>query len=182
MGDGSWEMGDGSRELSEAVEVKPLLALDVDGPIVLMGAQEGDEVFEAWAGEIPVTIARQLPARLLRLSAAFQVVWSTSWGRKANLHIAPLVGLPATLPVIEFDRFPRAKPGETRKLPGLQAWLKAAPAAIVDDEVGQDLLDWAARRTVPTLVVEIDPRHGILDVHVERLLAFAREGAGGCRK
>lgn len=157
----------------EKVAKLPILALDVDGPLVLMGQHQAEEVFEIRIGEIPVSISRRLPGRLLRLSAHFQVVWSTSWGRKASYQVAPAVGLPQGLPHIDFDRYPRARPGESRKMPGLRAWLKDLPVAIVDDEMGEDMRQWAAQRSSPTLLVEVDPRYGLQDSHVEELLNFA---------
>ncbi|MBN9420344.1 MAG: hypothetical protein J0I12_33155 [Candidatus Eremiobacteraeota bacterium] len=150
---------------------RPFLALDVDGPIALMGAPDADEVFEVTVDEIPLLISRRLPERLQRLSAVFQIVWASSWGRRASTQIAPLVGLPAGLPYVPFRSAGRA--GVSYKLSGLKRWLKSAPSAIVDDEVGADMWQWAEARP-HTLMLPIDPRFGLLDEHVERLLEFAR--------
>lgn len=68
-----------------------------------MGVHSPDEVVEAWAGPLPVTFSRALPARLERLIAHFQVVWSSSWGKRASRDIAPLVGLPRDLPYLRFS-------------------------------------------------------------------------------
>lgn len=151
--------------------MRPILALDVDGPLVLMGVHSPDEVVEAWAGPLPVTFARALPARLQRLSAHFQIVWSSSWGKRASRDIAPLVGLPQGLPYLKFSKGRRG--GHSYKLPVLQKFLGDYPAAVVDDEIGHDMKEWAAQRQAPTLLVEIDPRHGLVDEQVEQLLHFA---------
>jgi hypothetical protein len=153
---------------------KPLLALDVDGPIVLQGSVYDEPVFEAWAGEIPVTISTQVAERLDRLAQHFTLVWSSSWHKSANRWISPLVGLPSDLPWIDFGRYRPARPGESRKLPGLIAWLKDRPAAIVDDEIGLDMRAWAGVREAATLLVEVDPRRGLTQTQVEELLSFAR--------
>ncbi len=125
------------------------LALDVDGPIALMGAPEPAEVFERIVEEIPLLISRRLPERLRRLSGVFQIVWASSWGKRASLKIGLLRGLPAGLPYIPFT------------------------AAVVDDEVGPDMWEWAQARP-HTLMLQIDPRFGLLDEHVEQLLQFAK--------
>ena len=149
----------------------PILALDVDGPIALMGDPEPAEVFERVVDEIPLLISRRLPERLRRLSGVFQIVWASSWGKRASIKIGPLLGLPAGLPYIPFTAARR--PGVSYKLSGLKRWLKSAPAAVVDDEVGPDMWEWARARP-RTLMLEIDPRFGLLDEHVETLLQFAK--------
>lgn len=151
--------------------IKPILALDVDGPIALMGDPPADEVFECQVAGIPLLISRSLPRRLECLADAFQIVWASSWGRQASTQIAPLVGLPAGLPHIPFKA--TRKPGRSYKLSGLKRWLRDAPAALVDDEVGADLWRWASERP-NTLIVEVDPRLGLVEDEVERLLGFAR--------
>lgn len=150
----------------------PVLALDVDGPLALMGDPACSEVIERSVDGIPVIFETALPARLQLLSTHFRIIWSSSWGKRASAKIAPLLGLPAGLPYIDFGKFPRARAGVSHKLPGLKGWLRNMPAAIVDDEVGEDLIAWASERP-HTLVLEIDPRFGLQDKHVNQLLEFA---------
>ena len=57
---------------------RPLLALDVDGPLALMGEPDPSEVFEGCVDEIPLVFSRRLPQRLSRLAAVFQIVWSST--------------------------------------------------------------------------------------------------------
>lgn len=92
-------------------------------------------------------------------------------GRRASLKIGPLVGLPAGLLYIPFTAARR--PGVSYKLSGLKRWLKSVPAAVVDDEIGPDMWQWAAARP-QTLMLQVDPRVGLMDEHVEQLLEFAR--------
>ena len=158
---------------------KPFLALDVDGPIAIFGKSHDPQlVNETWVDEIPVTLDRGIRSRLSVLHRHFHIVWSSSWQRSASLLVGPLVGLPEGLPYINFDHYVQSKIGESRKLPALKAWLKERPVAIVDDEIGDDMRAWATERASPTLLVEIDPRYGILDGHVVELLAFARRLSG----
>lgn len=151
--------------------MKPILALDVDGPIVLMGKNDED-VFETVVAGVPVAIRRSLPPLLRELAQHFQILWATSWERKASEHLAPVLGLPVGLPYLRFGRH---RPGESRKLPVLRAALKQHPAALVDDEIDQDLRAWANARQAPTLLVTVDPRAGLQESHVQLLLEFAGE-------
>lgn len=82
-----------------------------------------------------------------------------------------MVGLPVGLPYVPFTA--GARPGISYKLSGLKRWLKSLPAAVVDDEVGPDMWAWATARP-HTLMLQVDPRYGLLDEHVDRLLEFAR--------
>jgi len=148
----------------------PILALDVDGPIVVFGSDSG---WETTADGIPVTIPKAVPRRLQRLALHYQIVWYTSWTRTASLKIAPLVGLPAGLPFLDLKA--RAKPGESRKFPALRRWIGDRPLAVVDDEIGLDMRDWAEARAEPTLLVEVDPRRGLQESHVIALLVFAKK-------
>ncbi len=153
---------------------KPILALDVDGPINAIGTHEPHEVYECFAGDVPVTIPRKIPELLRQLHQRFQIVWYTSWERTANQHLSPLLGLPTNLPVIELDRYGKAKLGESRKFLGLLGWLKDDMAvAVVDDEIGRDMMEWAKERAAPTALVEVDPRTGIQEHQVAELIRFA---------
>lgn len=152
---------------------KPILALDVDGPIVTFGVDEAEDVYECFADGVPVTIPRRVPEFLRQLHLKFQIVWYTSWKRTANQSISPLVGLPTNLPVIDFDRYGTVKLGESRKFLGLLGWLKDDMAvAVVDDEIGLDMIGWANERAAPTVLVEVDPRIGIQEHQVAELLRF----------
>lgn len=156
--------------------MKPILALDVDGPINTFGAQNSDDVYECMAGDIPVTIPRSIPEFLRQLNKHFQIVWYSSWKRSANQYISPLVGLPTNLPVIDFDRYGSQKLGGSRKFFGLLGWLKDDMiVAVVDDEIGLDMIDWSKERAAPTLLVEIDSRLGIQAHQVTELIRFASE-------
>ena len=157
---------------------KPILALDVDGPINTFGTQDENDVYECWAGDIPLTIPHAIPEYLRALNKRFQIVWYTSWKRTANQKISPLVGLPTNLPVIDFDRYGCPKPGQSRKFLGLLGWLKATMSvAVLDDEIGFDMIEWSKKRTAPTLLIQVDPRIGIQSHQVTQLVDFAKENS-----
>lgn len=155
---------------------RPILALDVDGPINTFGTQDKRDVYECMAGDVPVTIPRAVPEFLGRLNKEFQIVWFSSWKRTANQSISPLVGLPTNLPVIDYDRYGRPKPGQSRKFLGLLGWLKEdMSVAVVDDEIGVDMVEWSRERPRPTLLIQVDPRVGLQEHQVSDLIRFAKE-------
>jgi hypothetical protein len=100
------------------------------------------------------------------------LVWSTSWGLLAASWIAPRLGLPDDLTVIEHQYHGVAW-GHQGKLFGLYAWTGRRPVAVLDNEHGgKDPYD-AKRRTaegIPTLLVPVNGytglrRHDIDQVH-----------------
>lgn len=153
--------------------MKPLLALDIDGPIALLGTNDSATTLALEIEGIPVSIDSGLPGRLQKLAQNFQIVWSTSWRRAGIAELSRYLYLPLDLPRIEFARYRPPKAGESRKMPGLTSWLRDQPVAIVDDEIGTDMQAWARCRAFPTLLVEIDPREGLQNRHVDELLDFA---------
>ena len=157
---------------------KALLLLDADGVLGLLGEGNGEPTFEAIAGSFPVTIAVASQERLSRLARVFQIVWATSWQRTAAEHLGPLLGLPADLPFLSFDQDLGAA-DLSYKLPAVQRFVGTRATAWVDDELGEDVMAWADQRQSPTLLIHTDPRYGLLDEHVDRLLAFAARLPGG---
>lgn len=150
-----------------------LLLMDVDGVLALLGPGTHEPCFEAVAGEFPVSIAEATPGRVLRIAKVFQLVWATSWQRQASEDFGPLLGLSDDLPFLRFDRS-LDHPGSSYKLPAIQRFVRDRPTAFVDDELGHDVLTWAEERAQPTLLIQPDPRLGLTDDHVDKLLAFQR--------
>lgn len=128
---------------------KPLLLLDVDGPlnpfqlITRTGhrpvTDPAGEPFvyqrhhlypTGWADGLPVLLSTGHGQALRRLAEVYTLVWATTWEHEANSIIAPLVGLPE-LPVIEWpdaargwvlDQPPHHGSWKTRHI---AAWLDA---------------------------------------------------------
>lgn len=95
---------------------RPLLFLDVDGPLIPFGGT-GYAVGDAEGHPL---LARLDPAHGPRLLALpCDLVWATTWGDEANEVIAPRIGLPR-LPVADWP-----EPSEDEGRDGLARWLDA---------------------------------------------------------
>lgn len=159
---------------------KPLLLLDVDGvlnpfaagPVVPPGFTE--HTLQGYR----VLLTRRHGQWLDPLADRFEFVWATTWEEDANALIAPLVGLPTDLPVVSFADADVERPG-TWKLPAVAAFVGDRPAAWIDDDLGRDADEWAAARSVPTLLLRADPSVGLVRRHIDSLDRFARRLSRG---
>jgi hypothetical protein len=150
----------------------PLLLLDIDGVIALLGSGNGEDTFETTVVGYPVTIAVAAQERVSRLASVFHIVWATAWQRDGAEALGPLLGLQDDLPFLRFD--PDAdRDAPTYKLPVVKRFVRDRPAAWADDELGEDVIAWADQRQEATMLVHCDPRVGLTQKHVDDLLAFA---------
>jgi hypothetical protein len=152
---------------------RPLLFLDVDGPLIPFGATP-----EQLPGGYPIyrtgsaphdSDANPLLARInpaigpLLAALPYELVWATTWMADANECVAPRLGLPK-LPVVEWpdpsdDDESGAPHWKTRPL---LAWAAGRPFAWVDDEITDADRDWVvAHHPVPSLLLRIDPSLGL---------------------
>ncbi|MEU0935436.1 HAD domain-containing protein [Embleya sp. NPDC005971] len=151
---------------------RPLLFLDVDGPLLPFGAAEYPDHGadpEACDADANPLLARLDPGHGLRLSRLpCDLVWATAWMEEANTHIAPRLGLPA-LDVVVWpeqtevdDRDERAGlHWKTRALVG-----RAGGRAFVwvDDEITDVDRAWVAvHHEGAALLHRVDPRRGLTD-------------------
>jgi HAD domain in Swiss Army Knife RNA repair proteins len=150
---------------------RPLLFLDVDGvlnpfPDCPEGYAEHDLFPE---DDEPVRLAAIHTGWLEELAGAFDVVWASGWGEDANRVLAPILGLPE-LPLVDLPPIP-FEPHE--KVPGIAAFAADRPAAWVDDNITSEARAWAARRSAPTLLVDVVSAVGLARPAVDELLAWA---------
>ena len=151
---------------------RPLLLLDVDGVLNVLGPPPAEGVLAADGLPVFVQIPRRTPQRLRQLAEHFDLVWATMWERHADQELGPVLGLPP-LPVITFD-FSEGYPGADLKLPSIRRFVRSRACAWIDDAIGLDAHAWAGDRSVPTLFLDIEPHLGLTDGHVKHLLEFAR--------
>lgn len=175
---------------------KPILFLDVDGPLNPYDAKatqrpEGyltKRVISTWEkpGGVRVSSWAEKGMRvwlnpahgpmLLALADRFELVWATAWVHDANKLIAPAVGLPE-LPVVDLSHL--ECDFSSKHIPKLATVARYAgnrPFAWFDDEfrVPADI-DWAAERTktlAPTLFMPINPAVGIMQGDIDAVSAW----------
>ena len=155
---------------------KPVLFLDVDGVISLFG-------FPADAGGLPGPfhwvdgvahcISEDCGPHLERLAERFELVWATGWEEKANEYLPFILQLTfKELPVLTFDG--RAVFGSAHwKLEAIEDYAAGRPAAWIDDNLDDECRAWAQDRSEPTLLIQTRSEVGMLEEHVDELLAWA---------
>ncbi|OLR92994.1 HAD domain-containing protein [Actinokineospora bangkokensis] len=150
--------GDGTRE-------RPLLFLDVDGPLLPFGDGTRREQAGTAASAHLARLDPQLGPRLAALPC--DLVWATTWEDEANTEIAPRLGLPP-LPVVTWpdpsdeDAHQDRWFGLCWKTRTLVAWADGRPFAWVDDEITDADRDWvAAHHPGPALLHHIAPARGL---------------------
>ncbi len=164
--------------------MKPLLYLDVDGPLNPFGAKpekrpagyETHRLMPAeWLARHPNTPPERVTPlrvwlntehgpRLLALAGVFELVWATTWEHEANAMIGPLIGLPE-LPVVEWDDRPRLNVSGTYwKTPQLIDHAAGRPFAWVDDCITRRDREYVdCYHDGPALLRYVDPAKGLLD-------------------
>jgi hypothetical protein len=163
-----------------ATAQRPILFLDVDGPLIPFGtppARHPDGHPTYRVGHPNPLLARINPAHGTRLAAlACDLVWATTWMADANECVAPLLGLPQ-LPVVAFP-----EPSDADRWDGLHwktrtlvAWAGGRAFAWVDDEITDADRTWvSAHHRAPALLHRVDPREGITDADHATLHEWTR--------
>jgi HAD domain in Swiss Army Knife RNA repair proteins len=159
-------------------QTKPILFVDVDGVISLFGFAPDVGQLPGplhWIDGVAHCIPPAVGERLVRLAEDFELVWATGWEERANEHLPFLLGLPfKDLPTLTFDG--RAMFGSSHwKVDAIDAYAGDRAAAWIDDNMSEECMFWAHRRTAPTLLVETTPSEGLTDEHVEQLRSWAAD-------
>ncbi|MCZ4119609.1 hypothetical protein [Streptomyces sp. H39-S7] len=171
---------------------RPLLFLDVDGPLNPYAAQperrpEGYTTLrvprDGGADDSAGLRSRRRPLRVwlnpghgrALLGLGYEICWATTWMGEANRWIGPVVGLPE-LPFVDFGgALLRERPdGVHWKSDPLVEYAGGRPFAWVDDEQGgADHAHVAARHRAPVLLHHVNPRIGLRSEDFTVLAAFA---------
>jgi hypothetical protein len=170
---------------------KPLLLLDVDGPLNPFAARQtlrpaGYNTHrmlpEGWLAREAARGKRARPIRVwlnpahgpALMALPFELVWATAWTHGANQLIAGHVGLPR-LPVITWPEMFQVDPdGVHWKTRHLVSWAAGRPFAWVDDEHTDADRAWvAANHAGPALLHYVDPGIGLTDDDFAALKVWA---------
>ncbi|MEN8653406.1 hypothetical protein ABCR94_23095 [Streptomyces sp. 21So2-11] len=171
---------------------RPLLLLDVDGPLNpyfarfprLRGYTTHRLHPANWLSrQTPGSRAHRRGLRIYlhpghgaRLSALpYELVWATTWMHEANHMIAPVIGLPDALPVIEWpELFAKDPDGLYWKTRPLLKWAAGRPFVWVDDMITDlDTAYVAAHHDAPALLLRIHPRNGLRKADFATLTRWA---------
>ena len=149
--------------------------VDIDGVISLFGVPERDDEGDtAPRGSLHAVdgtvhfLSATAAAHLLELADLYELVWASGWEERADEHLPRLLGLPAGLPHLSFDREP-GNGGAHWKLEAIERFAGGRALAWVDDCFNDACRRWAAARESPTLLVATDPRRGLTAGETERL-------------
>jgi HAD domain in Swiss Army Knife RNA repair proteins len=173
---------------------RPLLMVDIDGVISLFGGDVGDQagsrtggaarahpdgIFSAIDG-IPHFLSAAAAAHLLSLAEAYDLVWCSGWEEKAEEYLPRLLGLPAGLPFLRFERMtgsPPARAGRSIdghwKLDAIDSYAGKRALAWIDDTFDGSCHLWAEQRQAPTLLVQTDPSLGLTSREARLLARWA---------
>ncbi|SFF34684.1 hypothetical protein SAMN05421541_10961 [Actinoplanes philippinensis] len=146
-----------------SARVRPLIFVDVDGPLIPLRERPGTPPVVAADPSGHPLIHRLDPAdgpRLLALGG--DLVWATTWMQAANEVVGPRLGLPP-LPVVAFPDDDRPAGGGLHwKTLAVMAWAADRAFVWLDDEVtGRDrrwVRDFHPR---PALVHRVHPHAGL---------------------
>jgi hypothetical protein len=167
---------------------KPLLLIDIDGVISLFGgpslggapggrsAGEATGSFHSIDGMLHF-LSATAAAHLLDLEPHFELVWCSGWEERADEHLPHLLGLPAGLPHLRFERAV-GRANAHWKLDAIDAYAGARPLAWIDDALGPACREWADARRAATLLVETKPERGLTAPERDLLVAWAQAQAG----
>lgn len=167
--------------------MKPLLLIDVDGPLNpydMTGnsfskynrLNEGRRYLQYRIHQYKVRLSKWHGEELLKLADVYELVWATTWEHDANALIGPKIGLPE-LPVIEFDKdwpLPTRPDGTYFKTHTIMKYAAGRPFAWVDDEIGvHDQECVSDIHTAPFSLHWVDPAHGLRQLDFDTLAAWA---------
>lgn len=154
---------------------KPLMLVDIDGVISLFGGDLGAQVgsFHSIEG-IPHFLSATAAAHLLELIEHFEPVWCSGWEEKADEHLPHLLGLPAGIPFLRFDRSV-GRANAHWKLAAVDAYAGQRPLAWIDDALNDACRQWARARRAPTLLVQTEPALGLTAREAALLSEWASE-------
>lgn len=168
--------------------MKPLLLIDVDGPLnpYVAKASRCPDGYQThrmrptgwenpWQKPLRVWLNPTHGPALQALP--FDLVWCSTWAAEANEWIGPHLGLPE-LPVIHWPDGARdeSSDGTFWKTRHVVDWAAGRPFAWIDDDfTDRDRAYVAAHRDGPALLHFVSPRIGLLDDDFTALAGWAAE-------
>ncbi|MEU8675730.1 hypothetical protein [Streptomyces sp. NPDC048560] len=169
--------------------MKPLLLIDIDGPLnpyLALSRPAAPDGFRKYlmrpsgwteGPALPVLLNSGHGGALLDLADRYELAWATTWMAEANEWIAPLLGLPE-LPYIRWPSYGAgiAPAGVYWKTPPVVEYAAGRPFAWIDDEITEPDRTWvAAHHPARSLLRRIDPWVGLEQDDFDELAAWAAD-------
>ncbi|MFF2728757.1 hypothetical protein ACFVS9_12765 [Streptomyces sp. NPDC058008] len=165
--------------------MKPLLLIDIDGPLnpyaalARPTAPEGYTLHRmrptGWKEGValPVLLSTGHGQELRALARRYELVWATTWMDEANEWVGPRIGLPP-LPYIDWPAVPVVPADGTYwKTRPVVDYADGRPFAWIDDEIsGLDTAWVAAHHPGRALLRRIDPWVGLTRADFEALAGW----------
>jgi hypothetical protein len=149
--------------------------VDIDGVISLFAGSldaRAEGSFHSIDG-IPHFLSARAAAHLLDLAPHFELVWASGWEEKAGEHLPHLLGLPADMPYLRFERAVGRSHAHW-KLDAIERYADGRPLAWIDDALDEHCRSWATAREAPTLLVRTDPHLGLTEREADELRDWAQ--------
>jgi hypothetical protein len=125
---------------------------------------------DVFPGEEPVRLNAEHGRWLRSLATMFDLAWASACPEDLNKYCAPLLGLDP-MPRVPMPRSPF---DPELKVPAIREFVRDRAVAWLDDLFGSAARAWAAERTAPTLLVDVDPAIGMTEGLVDELRAWHR--------
>lgn len=177
---------------AEETSDKPLLLMDVDGPLNPFEAPWFDDATPPYTysfhdltvrGESYKVALNAYHGRELRaLQTVYDLVWATTWREDANRLISPILGLPNDLPVMPLFQ-PWGWPHRRSwKLEQIVNWVDGRSFAWFDDGINRRTREWLKSADVaPHLLLRVPANRGLLGADFDEIWQFA-DGLAGRRR
>ncbi|RDI65785.1 HAD domain-containing protein [Nocardia pseudobrasiliensis] len=157
---------------------RPLLFLDVDGPLLPFGENPQREPRDVVSHSHLSRLSPELGRRLAALPC--ELVWATTWEDDANAEIAPRLGLPR-LPVVHRPDSSVEHEHEDQwfglcwKTRTLVDWAAGRPFAWVDDEITDADRNWvSAQHPGRAFLRHVESFRGLSDEDIAALDQWLR--------
>ena len=168
--------------------VRPLLLMDIDGPLNPYDAPwfaqrkpapgyTFHELTPSGGITYRVALNRAHGRELLQMADYFDLAWASTWLQDANRLISPLLGLPTDIPVVplRLPGFHNAR--RSWKAEQIADWVGDRPFAWFDDEINHATREWLRSQAQLSrhLAHRVESHLGLVPADFEVLMAFAEQ-------